>query len=88
MRLLQFLARAWNPVSVRWERPAHSRVTSSLQFWPRLTRAVSVRLEQFEMQRYLRLGLASDSSMIPSSWTFRQPWMLTICSPQHRLTSW
>ena len=84
----QFLASAWKPVSVRCVSPAHSRVTSSLQLFPRLTRAASVRLVQFEMQRYRRLGLASVSSRIPSSCTLRQPCRLTICRPRHFRTSW
>ena len=44
---------AWKPASVRWWRPAHSRVTRSLQLLAREIRAWSVRATQLEMQRYL-----------------------------------
>ena len=44
---------AWKPASVRWWRPAHSRVTRSLQWLAREIRAWSVRATQLEMQRYL-----------------------------------
>ena len=43
----------WKPASVRWWRPAHSRVTRSLQWLAREMRAWSVRATQLEMQRYL-----------------------------------
>ena len=38
---------------MRWWRPAHSRVTRSLQWLAREMRAWSVRATQLEMQRYL-----------------------------------
>lgn len=38
---------------MRWCRPAHSRVTRSLQWLAREMRAWSVRATQLEMQRYL-----------------------------------
>lgn len=72
---LQFLARAWNPVSVNWDTPEHSRVLSLGQLLASAMRLMSVRW-QWETERYLSSWQFSASWTIPVSWIFLIPWKI------------